>query len=212
MEEKQDRIREEAALKPSFAPTVVWVVGIWVVILGLVIFSQWSHVSSSSEKNKVVPQTTPAVVSPVPQIYSLEEKQEDFKAWSEKCKKLVLKTDKAWENFDKILASNLTLAEKYNFLNDVQSYFGLIEESYSLLSPPTKLSADHQKILRDATEQFRMSMFYSNKIIKLSKEYLETGGKPSIGSQIIDYKKKIAPLQESAGENILKVKQELKLN
>lgn len=53
-----------------------------------------------------------------------------------------------------------------------------------------------------------MAMFYRIKVVKLSKEYLETR-KPSVGSEIYNAKEKIGPLEAGASNTMGKIKNEL---
>jgi len=130
-----------------------------------------------------------------------------FKAWALQFFETAKEIDEQWSYLDRVLDDN-NLSRMYNNLDILQRNLEMMDSKNRDLKIPPELSPDHQKTLKAAVDTYGMGTFYRIKVIKLSKEYIETR-KPSLGSEIIETKKKINPLEEGGANALGKVKNEL---
>jgi len=135
------------------------------------------------------------------------KRNDAFKTWALQFFETAKEIDNQWSYLDRVLDDN-NVSRMYNNLDILQRNLEMMDSKNRDLKIPSELSPDHQKTLKEAVDTYGMGTFYRIKVIKLSKEYLETR-KPSLGSEIIETKKKINPLEESGSNAIGKVKKEL---
>lgn len=133
-----------------------------------------------------------------------------FKAWALQFFETAKEIDEQWSYLDRVLADN-NLSRMYNNLDILQRNLEMMESKNRDLKIPSELSPEHQKTLKEAVDTYGMGTFYRIKVIKLTKEYMETR-KPSLGSEIIETKKKINPLEEGGANALGKVKNELNVD